>query len=314
LSAPYHPCDHQGLVSVILAVHNREDSVGRAIKSVLTQTYPCVELIVVDDGSTDGTRSVVERFNAGVKLVSLPHAGVYAARNAGLRHARGKLIAFIDSDDAWFSDKLAAQVPLMNRPEIGLVFADVVHVTAPREQAPRTGLTSFCVAPPRRDEAVRGLLWCNFVPTSTVLVRRRCLDVIGGFSEASEVSADYLAWFRIALRDEFDYVERPLAEYTIHSGGISFDLGVALSARIALFSAELAQTDDPKTGAMLRRLIFNLSLHLALAAVRGRAGNVRHPLPLAWRTARNTAELKFAQWTIAFAANQLRTRVRRLFS
>jgi glycosyltransferase involved in cell wall biosynthesis len=97
---------------VILAVYNREGSVARAITSVLAQTYRHVELIVVDDGSTEGTRDVVERFAATVTLITQSHAVVYAARNLGLRHARGELVAFIDSDDAWLPDKLAAQVPL----------------------------------------------------------------------------------------------------------------------------------------------------------------------------------------------------------
>src|SRR5438552_630371 len=158
--------DHGGvrydlLVSVILAVHNREGSVARAISSVLTQTYRSLELIVVDDGSTDCTRAVVERFGDRVTLIAQAHAGVYAARNRGLRHARGELVAFIDSDDAWLSDKLAVQIPLMRRPEVGLVFGDAVHVTAPHDGAPRTGLTSFRVAPPRRGHAARHFAWCN---------------------------------------------------------------------------------------------------------------------------------------------------------
>jgi glycosyltransferase involved in cell wall biosynthesis len=315
LRSLYHPrVPHDPLVSVILAVHNRERSVARAIASVLAQTYSPLELIVVDDGSTDGTRGVVERFGARVTLIAQPHAGVYAARNTGLRHARGELVAFIDSDDAWLPDKLAAQVPLMRRPGVGLVFGDAVHVTAPREGAPRTGLTCFRVSPARRGRAADRFAWCNFVPTCTVLVRRSCLEETGGFSEAGEVSADYLAWFRIALRHELDYVDRPVAEYTVHPEGISFDLGRALAARIDLFSAELAQTADGAARAVLRRLLFNLSLHLALAALRGRARNVSDPLRLAWRTARSTASLEAAPWAAAFAANQLRLRTRRLFS
>jgi glycosyltransferase involved in cell wall biosynthesis len=302
------------LVSVILAVYNREGSVGRAVRSVLAQTYYPFELIVVDDGSTDGTRDVVEGFGAPVKLVRQAHAGAYAARNLGLRHARGEFVAFIDSDDAWLPDKLAAQVPLMRRPEVGVVFGDVVHVSEPRENAPRTGLTSFGVAPPRRGRVADRFAWCNFVPTCTVLARRRCLEETGGFSEASEVSADYLAWFRIALRHELDYVDRVVAEYTVHAEGISFALGKSLAARIALFSAELAQTADPATRAVLRRLLFNLSLHLALAALRGRAREVPGPLRLAWRTASGAAGIAAAPWSAAFAAEQLRVRTRRLFS
>jgi glycosyltransferase involved in cell wall biosynthesis len=311
----YHPCGPDApLVSVILAVYNREESVERAISSVMAQTYRPLELIVVDDGSTDGTRRVVKRFGESVALVTQAHAGVYAARNLGLRHARGELVAFIDSDDAWFPDKLATQVPLMRKPEVGLVFGDVAHVVGPYEGAQHTGLTSFRVSPPRRGCVAGHFARCNFVPTCTVVVRRSCLEQTGGFSEATELSADYLAWFRIALRYEVDYVNRPLAEYTVHAGGISNDLGRSLAARIKLFSAELAQTNDPETRAVLRRLLYNLSLHLALAVMRGRARNVSGPLRLAWRTARGTAILEAAPWTAAFALDQLRVRTWRLFS
>jgi hypothetical protein len=223
-------------------------------------------------------------------------------------------VAFIDSDDAWLPEKLAAQVPLMSRPEVGLVFGDSVHVTEPRENAPRTGRTSFGVSPPRRGRVADQFSWCNFVPTCTALARRRCLEEIGGFSEANAISADYLAWFRIALRHELDYVEQVVAEYTVHADGISFALGRAVAARIDLFSAELARTSDPSARAVLRRLLFNLSTHLALAALRGRAREVDNPLRLAWRTASATAGLGAAPWLAAFAAEQLRVRTRRLFS
>lgn len=303
------------LVSVIVVVRNREASVARAIDSVLAQTYRPVELIVVDDGSTDGTRGVIERYGAALTLVAQPHSGIYAARNRALRHARGELVAFIDSDDAWLPDKLAAQVPLLaGRPEVGLVFGDTVHVTEPRAGAPRNGRTSFGEAPPRRGRAARQFAACNFVPTCTVLVRRSCLDEIGGFSESAKISADYLAWFRVALRHELDYVDRPVAEYTVHTAGVSFDLGRSLAARIRLFSDELARTDDPAARALLRQLLFNLSLHLALAVPRGRARSVGEPLRLAWRTAANVAGPGAGRWAAAFAANQLRLRARRLLS
>ncbi len=299
---------------MILAVHNRESSVARAIASVLDQTYRPLELIVIDDGSTDGTRDVVESYGAQLTLIAQAHAGVYAARNRGLQHARGELVAFIDSDDAWLSDRLAAQVPLIRRPEVGLVFGDAVHVTAPHTGAPRTGLTSFRISPPRRGRVAKYFTWSNFVPTCTVLVRRSSLEETGNFSEERELSADYLAWFRIAVRYELDFVDRVVAEYTVHAEGISFDLGRALAARIDLFSKELSQTSDHATRAVLRRLLFNLSLGLAFATLRGRARKVSQPGRLAWRTASQVASLEAASWTAAFALYHLYVRAHRLFS
>jgi hypothetical protein len=140
------------------------------------------------------------------------------------------------------------------------------------------------------------------------------MEEIGGFSEARDISADYLAWFRIALRHQLDYIDQPVIEYTVHADGISFDLGRALAARIDLFASELAHTTDRQTRTLLRRLLFNLSLGLALAVPRGRARTVSHPLRLAWRTASSVARLKAAPWLAAYAAEQLWVRARRVLS
>jgi glycosyltransferase involved in cell wall biosynthesis len=115
----------QPLVTAILPVFNREASIARAIESVLGQTYGNVELIVVDDGSTDGTADILARYSERATILAQSNGGAYKARNLALRRARGELVAFVDSDDAWLPDKLARQVPLMRRPEVGLVFGDV---------------------------------------------------------------------------------------------------------------------------------------------------------------------------------------------
>jgi glycosyltransferase involved in cell wall biosynthesis len=301
------------LVSVILPVYNRAGSVGRAIASVLAQDHRPIELIVVDDGSTDDTRRVLETFGSEITVISQANAGAYVARNAALRIARGEFVAFIDSDDAWLPGRLRSQLELMRRAEVGLVFGDTVHVTAPEAGAPRNGRTSFQVTPPRRGRVASHFAWGAFVPTVTVLARRVCFDETGPFAEAA-LSVDYLKWFQIALRHELDYVDRPLAEYTVHPDGISHDLGRSLRARIELFSTELAATIEPRARMVVRRLLFNLSLHLALAAFRGRAGNTSDPLRLAWKTAWGVARREAAAWAAAFAMHQAQVRGRRLFA
>jgi glycosyltransferase involved in cell wall biosynthesis len=297
------------LVSVVLPTHNRARSLPRAIESVLAQTHEPLELIVVDDGSTDETAEVLERFGKRITVIKQPHAGPYAARNRALRHASGELVAFIDSDDAWHPDLLSSQLPLLRRPDVGLVFADAVQVSPAGEAGPRT---CFATTPPSRGRVAAALAWGNFVPTVTVLVRRACLEEVGGFATSHAVSADYLAWFRIATRHELDYVDRPLAYYTVHDEGISHDLGRALAARVELFSAELERTADPALVAMLRRLVFNLGLHLAGAAVRRRAQSVAHP----WRTAGGAVRAvpwrHLPAWIAAFVLRQARVRARRI--
>jgi glycosyltransferase involved in cell wall biosynthesis len=301
------------LVSAILPVYDRAGSVARAIDSVLGQSYAPVDLIIVDDGSTDGTAEILERYSNRATILRQENRGVYAARNLALGHAKGELVAFIDSDDAWLPDKLARQVPLMLG-EVGLVYGDVAIVAEPRDDALRTGRTSFSWGTPRRGRVLEGLAAGNFVPTCTALVRKSALEEVGGFPEESRISADYLTWFRIAKRHAFDFVPEPVALYTLHEGGISYDLGRALAARIRLFQEERARIEDAEIRRILDRLLFNLGIHIALAAVRGRAKTVERPLALA-REAAATIKGREALWsTITFAANQMRLRARRLLS
>jgi glycosyltransferase involved in cell wall biosynthesis len=299
------------LVSVVLPTYNRAPWVGRAIASVLDQTHERLELIVVDDGSTDETPDVLARFGSRITVLSQPHSGAYAARNLGVRHAAGELIAFIDSDDAWHPDRLSSQLPAMERPEVGLVYGDARRLRPSGHGDAGGRRTCFAAVPPRRGRVADGFAWANFVPTLTVLVRRSCLEAVDGFPESHDVSADYLTWFRIAAIAEIDYVDRVIADYTVHDAGISQDLGHSLEARIGLFSAELRRSGDPAERAVLERLLFNLGLHLALAVVRGRAGSVTRPLGLARIAVRSAASRRTAAWTTAFFLRQARVRSRR---
>lgn len=311
------------LVSVIMPVHNRAAWVARAVTSALEQSYAPLELIVVDDGSTDETRRELDRFGDRISVISQPQAGAYAARNRGLRAARGEFIAFLDSDDRWLPHRLARQMPLMDRPEVALVFGDAihVHVSAEAKQATRapdtgqrTGRTCFGVTRPHRGRVAAALAWGNFIPTSTVLARRRALDEADAFSLERPLSVDYLTWFRIATRHALDFVDEPVADYTVHEGGISFDLARSLEARIGLFAAEMTRAADPAVRAMLRRMRFNLAMHLALAAARGKTRHVPRAMRMAWTTAREAAGVRTPLWVMGFGAHHVRARLVRYSS
>lgn len=299
------------LVTAILPVFNRSASVKRAIESVFEQSISDLELIIVDDGSTDGTRATLEGYRERAVMLAQENRGAYAARNLALRHARGELIAFIDSDDAWLPDRLELQLPLM-RSGVGLVYGDTEIVRIPASDAPRTGLTGFRTIPPVRGRVLQHFIWGNFVATSTALVRRSALEEIGGFAESSRLSSDFLAWFRIARRHEFDYVDAPVALYTQHQAGISADLGQSLSARISLFTEERERTEDPEVRTIVDRLLFNLGLHLAVAAARGQAKSVHRPLRLARKAASGLDKRQALLSIAAFTMRHLRLRGRRL--
>lgn len=297
-------------MSVVLPTRDRARWIARAVESVLAQTYQRLELLVVDDGSSDETQDVLSRFGSEITLLTQPRTGVYAARNFAAAHASGDLIAFIDSDDAWLPDRLASQVPLLARPEVGLVFGDAIHVV-PGALSTSRPRTCFEVTPPRRGRVAGHFAWGNFVPTGTVLVRRSCLHEAGRFPQSHAVSADYLTWFRIAVHHELDFVPAPVAEYTVHEGGISSDLGLSLRARIELFSAELERTSDPAVRAVLQQLVFNLGLHLAVAVVRGRASSVERAGSVVRSALGAPAPADTVGLTAEFVARHAQARARR---
>jgi glycosyltransferase involved in cell wall biosynthesis len=128
-----------GKVSVIIPTFNRCSIITDAIESVLRQTYSQYEIIVVDDGSVDTTKETVSKYGSNIKYIYQENAGPSAARNTGIRHAKGDLIAFLDSDDVWREDKLALQVACFtDNPRVGIVVSgheirnenwEITHVT-----------------------------------------------------------------------------------------------------------------------------------------------------------------------------------------
>ncbi len=204
-----------GLVSVVIPTYNRAYILGKAIESALSQTYKCVEVVVVDDGSTDDTRRLVESYGPPVRYLHQPNAGVSFARNHGLREARGEFVALLDSDDQWLPWKLDAQVQLMRaHPEVGMFWTDmagidgkgkVIHPAFIRigYSAHRgVRIESILECAGSLKDAVSGLeadvadrpvltgdmfshmILGNYVHTSTVLIRRSRLVEVGGFDEA----------------------------------------------------------------------------------------------------------------------------------
>jgi glycosyltransferase involved in cell wall biosynthesis len=301
------------LVSVVLPTRDRAESLGRAIESVLSQTYRPLELLVVDDGSVDGTAQVLAGFEGRVTVLHQDGAGPYVARNLALAHARGELVAFMDSDDAWLPHRLASQVPLLARPDVGLVFGDALHVGPAARRARRRRWTCFAATPPRTARFTRHLAWGNCVPTITVLARRSCLEEAGGFPTSHPISADYLMWFRIACRHEVDLVDDVVAEYTVHDGGISRQTRGAVRARLELFGTELEASSDPTTRDLLRRIVFCLGVTMAIATARSRGHRRAGDWGVAGAALRQASVLEGLCWCSSLVARRVAVRARVLW-
>jgi O-antigen biosynthesis protein len=205
------PEHHRPRVSVIVPTYNRADVLPRAMRSVLAQTWTDFELLVVDDGSTDTTRTVVTGLeDVRVRYLQQPsNGGVAAARNRGLREARGDFIAFLDSDDEWLPDKLAAQLAVFETapPDVGLVYTGVECVL--QDGRRRVDL------PEARGDVYREMLGRNVIHGggSNVLMRRNVVATVGFFDEGLRAIEDYEYWLRVTRFFAIDYVAAPLIRY-----------------------------------------------------------------------------------------------------
>jgi hypothetical protein len=188
-------------VSVLLPTLNRRALVMRAVESVLAQTHPDFELVIVDGGSSDGTHGALEPLlGERVRLLTVPGIGVSAARNEALRNSTGPIVAFLDSDNVWRREHLTIVSALLDRhPEA------VLASTGPRyEVAGRAGLDSAQV----EDPLPRIFVGSDVGWTSGIAVRREPLEAVGGFDERLVVWEDADLWRRLALQGCFVYLRR----------------------------------------------------------------------------------------------------------
>jgi glycosyltransferase involved in cell wall biosynthesis len=178
-------------ISVLIACYNAEAYVAEAIQSVLNQTSPAHEIIVIDDGSTDGTADVLAGFSRRTVVLRQSNQGVAAALNAGITHATGDAIAFLDADDLWTPGKLALQRDRLSAaPELDAVFAHMESFLSPELATTTPPLSAEDAA--GRPAPIKG----------TMLIRRTALDRLGHFDPARR-HADFIAWYARATAQGF---------------------------------------------------------------------------------------------------------------
>ena len=206
------------MISVIIPVYNRREVVGRAIRSVLAQTWTEREVIVVDDGSDDGSGEVIGAvFGSAVRLLVQPrNRGVSAARNRAMEAARGEWLAFLDSDDEWLPTKLEKQMEALQATRLAVCHTEEIWIRRgvrvnPRKHHRKTGGDIFLQALPR----------CIMSPSS-ILLHRDVLERVGPFDETLPVCEDYDLFLRMAWRYRVAFLEEPLlVKYGGHEDQLS---------------------------------------------------------------------------------------------
>jgi glycosyltransferase involved in cell wall biosynthesis len=207
-------------VSVVLPTHNRVELLPLSLASVLRQKGVELEAIVVNDGSTDGTRAFLERSrDPRVRVIHHPVArGVSAARNAGIADARGTVLAFIDDDDLWAPDKLRLQLRAMHESARVWAYAGSVYVDL-------HGRIRGGTPPMEIEPFVRTLPHWNPMPAgcSNAIVGTQTLERVGAFDETLQILADWDLWLRLSQVDLPALVSRPLVGYRVHNTNMSLD-------------------------------------------------------------------------------------------
>jgi glycosyltransferase involved in cell wall biosynthesis len=254
-------------VSVIIPVYQSAKTIAETLESVFAQSTPVFEVIVIDDGSTDGLDDVLEPYMSRIVFLKQPNLGAAAARNNGIRHSTSDIIAFLDADDTWLPDKLALQLPLFENPQVGVVFGNVFF----RYQDILQEKTYFDLFKPERDQVFTALFAQDFVPILSVLARRWLLDQVGLFDDSIRNVEDYDLLMKMALICEFDYIKDPVAVYRLSPQQISKNFIQAAAALLKLkeqtyrLNRAALKGVDPN---VLKRGLYNKYLKLVLCYLR----------------------------------------------
>ncbi len=248
-------------VSGVIPAYNCRAYIAQAVQSALDQTYPLDEILVVDDGSTDGTREIVERFPSPVRCVHQSNRGVAAARNHAVQLAANRWVAFLDADDWWLPEKIARQVEAVERSSAAVLAytgAWWIEADGSRQPAPMTSA---------------GALWPqlryrNPITTSSVLVRRDAVLELGGFRGKATPCEDWDLWMRLRLRHPFTSVNEPLTAYRMTAGSLSSDVDRMLRGVESMIEDNLLAGLEGWRRLMWRRRIRSAQLHCAAVTAR----------------------------------------------
>ncbi len=263
--------DSAPLVSVVMPAYNVAWCVGRAVDSVLAQDYRRRELIVVNDGSTDATRGLLDAYGDALTLIDQDNRGMSAARNAGIRRARGEYVAFLDADDRWLPQKLSRQVELMeSRPELGFCS------TAARVENDEGRLLNLWRCPGGSTDMLTTLFAENASIAggcSAVIARRALFDRVGLFDERLGGFEDPDLWLRLAAVSGYACIDETLAVILRREKSVSRNLDTMRAATLHSMRKNRALLPPPLRGGFWRNCLAGVYTDYAKPAYR--AGRLR---------------------------------------
>jgi len=249
------------LVSVVIPAYNASQYIKEAVDSVLAQTYNAIQIIVVDDGSQDGTKNVLEDYilNDTIKYYYQDNQGPGAARNYGIKKSTGEYICFLDSDDIILPESIEKKVNLLDRnKDIQMVFTDLYAFDASSEENPEAYLKShdfiqlFCDAVVFQDDPYyffnkkyidSAIKYNPFIQTSTVMIKKDVIDRVGFFDTELKAAEDIDLWFRICQVGEIGFINEPLSRWNKYRNGLTKDVFGFLRDSIKYYESLLLKTN-----------------------------------------------------------------------
>jgi glycosyltransferase involved in cell wall biosynthesis len=211
-------------VSVLLTCYNHIRYLPQALQGVRDQTFRDLEVIAIDDGSSDGTREWLADQPDVQCVFNERNLGTYETLNVGLRRANGEFIAVLNDDDVWLPNKLARQIELLDsHPEVGLVHTGGYFIDGEGNRTEGNPL-GFAFPTFETGDILLGLVYENKIIASAAVARRTCFDDLGGFNRSYFGSGDWEMWFRIAERHHVGFVDEPLTLYRVHGANASHKL------------------------------------------------------------------------------------------
>lgn len=296
-------------MSVVIPVFNGAALVPMAIDHVLAQTYRPLQIVVVDDGSTDDTAEVLMRYGDQIQLVRQKNRGVGHARNTGIAAARGQYVAFLDQDDWWQAEKIARQVAsFASDPALGLVHTGVAYFDESSQNYTQP-LNPLALPELLQGECFRQLLAENHIRNSSVMVRRDLLAKIGACDQAisGNTVQDYDLWLRLARVSHFAYLPDHLTVIRLHERQGTWDRRQMLGEEARLL--ERVRYQEPGISRELRGRMSSLYDALGVAhldAGEARAARRAFARSLGERFTARGALLYFATWLPTGARERLR--------
>ena len=277
------------LVSVIMPVYNGEKFVGEAIESVVNQTYKNWEIIIVDDGSTDNSKKIIDQYLTDSRIHYIKHSknqGIPSARNTGIKASQGDFIAFLDQDDIWFPKKLEKQIAIFKcrTHDCGMVFSDkimlrdegFIKVRKKSRRIPK----NINRLPLRK--VTEALFLYNFISIITVMIRRECLETVGLLDESIKGGADdYEFCLRLATKHKIKYLSIPLAIHRIHKANYS---DVERFFQDNLFIMDKAFAQAPFLAALRKKKL--AMLYYDLGRYYQQEGRFHHAREALWKAVR----------------------------